>query len=154
MISRDWICLNRSCGQTFHSYDNSPACPGCGNVRVSWVPGGGHIVGERTKHNDRTVRGLAEAYGFTDLNSPSPSRLNRSAPRHWVPVDQSMGTKHFAPGFSAPIRADGAPSCTTSETAVRGSRIVGQAIPMTGRTTPGPEAATRIEGRYYGRGPS
>lgn len=103
MVSRDWACLNRRCGHQFHSYDEAPECPSCGNVRVHWIPGGGHI-GKVAPQMDRTLRGLAADFGMTNFNSPSPSRLNRAAPRATHPhPSQARGTKTFGPGFTANV---------------------------------------------------
>lgn len=147
MLSRDWICENPACRKVFHSYAHgNPECPACECVRVSWVPGGGHIAA-KSPGIDRTVRDLAEQYGMTNINSPSPSRLNRAMPKHWFPVQQSMGTKSFAPGFAAEIDANGNASCSTSATAVRGSQPVGKAFQRTGNI-PGPEANRTVVGRW------
>ena len=101
------MCLNPRCRTEFHSFDHAnPPCPKCGNLRVSWVPGGGHIA-KRSPSLDRTVRSLADSFGLTDLNSPSPSRLNRAMPRIARPAESTkLGTKHFAPGFSADVYAN------------------------------------------------
>src|SRR5215475_10871001 len=100
MISRDWRCLAASCGSVFHSYDANPECPQCGNVRVTWVPGGGHVMA-KAPGIDRTVRQLADNYGMSDVNSPSPSRLNRAMPQ--AARAASGPAVQFAPGFAAPI---------------------------------------------------
>jgi hypothetical protein len=108
MISRDWHCLNGKCGHEFHSYsDANPPCPVCGCVRVSWVPGGGHISGLAPRVDAR-LRSIADQHGFTNLNSASPSRLNRAAPRvETPPISQEYGIRNFGPGFSAPVAKDG-----------------------------------------------
>jgi predicted nucleic acid-binding Zn-ribbon protein len=113
MISRDWQCM--ACGHTFHSYDGNPACPKCGCVRVQWVPGGGHV----RKHAgvDATVRSLAESYGMSDINTPSPSRLNRAMPKYDAPKADGP-TLNFAPGFAAPFHTGGRATCEPSQTRV------------------------------------
>ena len=129
MLSRDWQCLNRSCGQIFHSYEKgNPECPQCGCVRVSWVPGGGHI-GKAAPGIDRTLRTLAADYGMTNINSPSPSRLNRAMPVVNGPRGANLlGSKLFAPGFSADVYDT--PTCGASTSAVnlRGVQPVGRAF--------------------------
>ena len=137
MVSRDWCCLNRRCGAEFHSYDPAPECPKCGNVRVNWLPGGGHI-GRIAGRMDRTVRNLAGDFGFTNLNSPSHSRLNRSAPRADHPgPERLIGQKTFAPGFHANVYNNKS-SCETSLTPlnIKGATVrLGDSAP---KFTPGP----------------
>lgn len=147
MLSRDWSCLNKVCREVFHSYEHgNPECPKCGCVRTAWLPGGGHIAA-KSPGIDRTVRGLAEQYGMTNVNTPSPSRLNRAMPKHWFPVEESMGTKVFGPGFAAEIDAYGRPTCSVSGTAVRGSQPINKVFQRTGNI-PGPEANRTIVGRW------
>ena len=143
MISRDWQCLN--CGHGFHSFEKAnPSCPQCGCVRVNWTPGGGHI-GKVAPRADATLRGLADQFGMTNMNSPSPSRLNRSMPRLEQPkFDSSYGQRHFAPGFSSPISPHGATCApSTAPIDVRGKVQIG--VPR-GRseTIPGPERNASI----------
>lgn len=108
LVSRDWQCLNRRCGHQFHSFQKeSPECPRCGCARVSWVPGGGHIG--KTGGIDKTVRSLADSYGMTDINTPSPSRLNRAMPKAYHPPADGP-VMNFGPGFSAPINSQGRPT--------------------------------------------
>ena len=103
MVSRDWCCLNERCRAAFHSFDDAPECPQCGNVRVHWIPGGGHI-GKVAPGHDRRLNHLANAYGMTDINSSSHSRLNRAMPRAVHPGPESLRGQHtFAPGFTANI---------------------------------------------------
>ena len=112
MLSRDWQCLNGRCRATFHSYAHgNPTCPRCGCVRCTWVPGGGHV--STTKGFDTTLRSLAQSYGMTDINSASPSRLNRSMPKH-DPVIADGPTLQFAPGFAAPYSRAGRATCEPS----------------------------------------
>jgi hypothetical protein len=156
MLSRDWSC--ETCGHGFHSYDHGePPCPQCGG-RANWVPGGGHVGSEFVKGCDRTVKSLAADYGLTNLNTPSPSRLNRAMPWHpnnQVQPDRSLGMKTFAPGFASYFHPS-KPTCTPSVTApqLRGSKVVGQPLPRSG-TIAGPMTRgsrglnTRIDGRFY-----
>lgn len=103
MVSRDWICLNGRCGHVFHSYEPAPACPACGNIRVDWIPGGGHI-GKVAPRMDRTLRTLADDFGRTNFNSPSPSRLNRAAERANHPhPSTAWGQKTFGAGFHSNV---------------------------------------------------
>src|SRR5215471_7320940 len=123
LILRTWSCLNPRCRKIFQSWEKSnPACDKCGCVKVSWVPGGGHI-GKVAKAADATLRSAADSFGLTNLNSPSASRLNRAQPKlEQPPVDDSIGVKHFAPGFSAAISRGwdgrGGATCGPSESGV------------------------------------
>jgi hypothetical protein len=152
VISRDWQCLNRRCGTTFHSYEKAnPECPACGCVRVSWVPGGGHI-GKVAPAADATLRSLATDYGMANLNSGSPSRLNRAAPKYeGASADTSLGVKHFAPGFASHYSPNGA-TCSPSLAPVdlRGKQPIGRAF-VPSSTVPGPVANTEFAGRHAGR---
>ncbi len=149
LLSRDWICLNSACAQKFHSYDNgNPPCPKCGCVRVSWYPGGGHIM-DKAPRMDKTLRSIADQHGLTDLNSPSASRLNRAAPRLQPnPPSPDLGIVHFAPGFSAPVSRFG-PSCTTSSSPldIRGKIPIGVSRSPS-KSIPGPGANAVIEARH------
>lgn len=116
-VSRDWQCLNRKCGRAFHSYEGAnPPCPHCGCVRVSWIPGGGHIA-KASPQADRTLRSLATDYGMKNINSGSASRLNRAMPKYdHAPADGPV--LGFAPGFSAPFNRAGRATCGTSVNSV------------------------------------
>lgn len=130
MISRDWICSN---GHEFHSYEKgNPECPVCGQVQVSWIPGGGHI-GKVAPGADRTLRDLAASYGMTNINSPSPSRLNRAMPAAKQPSSgASLGMKQWAPGFATPVYDR--PHCETSwyPPDIKGFQPVGRVLPQGG----------------------
>src|SRR3974390_1440577 len=96
MLSRTWRCLAPQCGKAFHSYEKAnPPCEHCGCVRVAWIPGGGH-VGKVSPGYDRTLKSLAYDYGMSNINSPSPSRLNRSMPKFEQP-NVNMPAHHWAP---------------------------------------------------------
>ncbi len=60
-IIRTYLCGNGECAAEFDNGDPAPQCPKCGCVRVSWLPRGGNILSAATKHNDRTVKGIAES---------------------------------------------------------------------------------------------
>lgn len=116
MLSRDWQCGNKRCGCVFHSYEHSnPPCPRCGCVRVSWVPGGGHVGSMQAL--DASLKNLAKSYGMSDINSASPSRLNRAMPKH-DPVVADGPVLNFAPGFAAPFNRAGRATCEPSRTGV------------------------------------
>lgn len=142
MMSRDWRCLNDSCGHVFHSYDSgNPPCPVCDCMRVDWVPGGGHF-NQVAPRMDARLRSIADQHGMTNLNSPSLSRLNRAAPKVDVPaINPELGIKHFGPGFSSPLSAGG-PICVPSSAPMnlRGTVRVGpSASPaITSSSVPGP----------------
>ena len=148
MISRDWHCQNDRCGHAFHSFDPAnPPCPQCGCFRVSWVPGGGHIMGLAPRVDAR-LRAIADQHGFTNLNSASPSRLNRSAPRvEQKPISTEMGIRNFGPGFAAPVSAHGA-ICVPSSSPVdiRGKVQIGVARDRSA-SIPGPDANAIVMAR-------
>lgn len=151
MVSRDWCCLNTRCRTSFHSFEPAPMCPSCGNVRVHWIPGGGH-VGKVAPKADRTLRQLADRYGFTNLNSPSPSRLNRAAPKADHPgPERHIGQHTFAPGFTANIysKASCEPSLTRNNMKGATVAIGDMASPMPhSRTIGGPSLNHRIIARH------
>lgn len=126
MISRDWRCAN---GHEFHSYEKAnPDCPVCGNCRVEWVPGGGHI-GKLAPRADATLRSLAASYGLTNLNSPSPSRLNRAMPAQQAPSSAgSIGVKQWAPGFASEVFQTSHCAPSTAPMDLKGFKPVG--VPM------------------------
>jgi hypothetical protein len=153
MISRDWQCLNRACGATFHSFEKAnPPCPKCGCVRVDWVPGGGHVM-SMAPRVDARLRHIADQHGFTNLNSASPSRLNRAAPRiELPPISPELGTVNFGPGFSAPVSAHGA-ICVPSSSHVnlRGKVPIGVAREASA-SIPGPGANAIVQARHRPQG--
>lgn len=106
-ILRSWQCLNRRCKSIFDHGDPNPACPKCGNVRVQWVPGGGHIA-KVAPGMDRTLRGLANRFGLTDMgqrggtHAGEAAKPDRPTPR---PVDPSTPMYRPAPGFEVPWSA-------------------------------------------------
>jgi len=116
MLSRTWQCANKRCGAQFHSYEHgNPPCPRCGCVRVGWIPGGGHIGS--IKALDASLKSLAQSYGMSDINSASPSRLNRAMPKH-EPVIADGPVLNFAPGFAAPFNTQGFCTCEPSHAKV------------------------------------
>lgn len=153
MISRDWMCLNRRCGFTFHSFEPAPECPECGNVRVHWIPGGGHI-GKEAPRMDRELRKLSDQFGGMNFNSPSPSRLNRAAPKANHPhPSQSRGQHTFAPGFTANVYDKAA--CEVSSARVNLKAATGSigdnAAPFSrSGSVPGPAANAVFHARYRG----
>jgi hypothetical protein len=155
MISRDWHCLNERCGVEFHSFEKSnPPCPKCGCVRVSWIPGGGHIMGMAPRI-DKRLQLIAETQGLKNLNSPSPSRLNRAAPRvNTPPMSPELGQKHWGLGISSEMSRHG-PVCVESSSGVNlvGKLPVGQFASPRGPNPafPGPGANAIIEGRTIQR---
>lgn len=119
MISRDFRCSNPECMQEFHTFEKVPECPYCHCVRVDWIPGGGHTA-KVAPRADKTQRFFADAYGMSDMNSPSPSRLNRTMPAvPQKPFDMFNGMPiHFAPGFSSPISSQPGGTCTVSSSPI------------------------------------
>ncbi len=115
---------------------------------MQWIPGGGHI-GTKAAAVDATVRSLADNYGMANVATPSPSRLNRAMPKFDV-RQADLPTKHFAPGFSAPVSSQG-PTCQESEAGVnvRGQTSINRQLPAN-RRWPNLMANTEIHGRLTG----
>jgi hypothetical protein len=148
VISRNWHCQNERCGHEFHSFDPAnPPCPNCGCVRVSWVPGGGHIMGMAPRVDAR-LRAIADQHGFTNLNSASPSRLNRAAPRvEQKPISHEMGIRNFGPGFSAPVSAHGAICVPSSSSVDMRGKVQLNVKRDHSASIPGPEANAIVMAR-------
>lgn len=153
-VIRSWQCLNGACASEFQSWEDNPACPDCGNVRVQWIPGGGHCAGT-AKSADAELRVLADAYGLSNLNSAERGRQSKviaASPALALNAPQ----KQFAPGFSTPIMTDAqgrpVPTCLPSTagvthkvTATIGNKLTGQ------MGTPGPAANAHVHARHTGR---
>lgn len=157
-VLRTWKCLNRRCLHEFDTGEPVPHCPKCDCVRVTWVPGGGNILHARTTSLDRTIRQQADAFGMSDLNSPSHSRLNRAAPRARVPAPStSLGQVTFAPGFAAEVHSAGS-TCAPSLSGPTGLKgytgaVGDRAVPFPGsNTVPGPRANAVVHARHVTRG--
>src|SRR5260370_12914438 len=139
-VMRSWSCLNRRCGKEFDSGEAATECPICGSARLSWIRGGGNILHARTRSLDATVRKQADHFGFGDLNSPSPSRLNRAAPRARSPAPSSaLGQVTFAPGFSAEVYGAGS-TCPPSLNGPTG--LKGYTAALGDRARPFPSSGT------------
>jgi len=67
MISRRYVCLNTHCRQEFDSFDLSPRCPLCSNIRIKELPPRVNIKTSRVKEGDRIAKDLANAYGLTNF---------------------------------------------------------------------------------------
>jgi hypothetical protein len=149
VISRDWHCQH--CNTVFHSFERTnPPCPECGCVRVDWVPGGGHIMAVAPQM-DKTLRTIAEQQGMTNLNSPSPSRSNRAAPRLEVPpLSPELGVKHWGMGITSQFSRHG-PVCVEAANPVnlRGSVAVGPRAQAHSPSVsiPGPGANAIVQAR-------
>jgi hypothetical protein len=94
-IVRSWICGNPECESDFDSGDAAPTCPACGCVKVHWRPNGGHVMSAATKHNDRTIKSLANSFGLTDLKSARQGEAAHPGVRQGKPLD---GMKYGAWG--------------------------------------------------------
>jgi hypothetical protein len=122
-VIRSWQCLNtRRCGSTFDSWDANPECPQCRGVRVSWIPGGGHIAGT-SRTCDADLRALADCFSLTDMNSAS---TDRGAKKIKAPPPAQAAPLHtFAPGFSAPVDMRQGAVCVPSSSAIKPVAKVG-----------------------------
>ena len=107
-VVRSWACLNGRCGEQFTSWDSNPECPKCRCVRVTWIPGGGHVAGT-ARAADADLKTLADNYGLSDLMSAKrgdAAKVMASQPQSRSTRDNSV---QFAPGFaSVPYVMDGA----------------------------------------------
>lgn len=99
-ILRTWQCQNEACSAQFDAWENYPACPNCGNVRVSWVPKGGHIAG-KSPGLDAELRNLVDAFKLTDLASAKEGERAMPALRSPASSAPAGPQMQFAPGFSA-----------------------------------------------------
>lgn len=104
-VLRSWQCLNGRCEQTFDDWEANPACPDCGCVRVSWIPGGGHVAGT-AKAADAELRALADNFGMTDMNSAQRDQRAKPGLPSAPPIDRHAPSVSFAPGFSSPLVRD------------------------------------------------
>jgi hypothetical protein len=152
------MCLNRRCGTEFSAWEANPECPKCGNVRVQWVPGGGHVAGT-SRAADVDLRTLADNYGLSNLMSAA--RGERAKPplnRPSAPRATRNDAVQFSPGFaSRPYVMDNQGHahavCEPSMQNVNFKAKVGTELPLgPGRLgLPSPRENTRIEGTHRGK---
>ena len=110
-ILRTWFCQNSRCASPqFEAWDANPSCPACRCVRVAWVPGGGHIRGEKTKGAEKELRALVDIFKMTDMNS---AQEGRGAKKVNLPSSPAAAgpVQTFAPGFSAPVQRGAGAAC-------------------------------------------
>jgi hypothetical protein len=154
MISRNWACQNARCRAEFHSYEPNPACPECRCVRVSWIPGGGHVAGTAGAC-DAELRKLADAYGLSDLNSAQRDQAAKPIAVQ-RPVERGTPAMNFGP-FAAQVdparsRTSENPSgaqCVPAANSVGFRAKVGIGSRLAhSRTVPGVHSATAIEAQH------
>jgi hypothetical protein len=142
-ILRTWGCLN--CNHRFDAWEPNPECPSCGCVRVSWVPGGGHIAGV-SRSADAEFRSLADTFGLSDLASGgNGAKVLAKQPA----VSPQSGPSHsFAPGFAC-VPDPSRPVCVPSTAGVdaRGKIVIGQALPPS-KVFPNPRGHTVVEASH------
>lgn len=144
-ILRSWQCLNSRCEAAFDAWDANPSCPHCGNVRVNWIPGGGHVAGT-ARQCDADLRALADVFRMTDINSAV--RDQRAKPSVSQPGEQKGQPTVFAPGFAAvphPERAMCVPSTTPVN--FKAKVTAGQAL-SPNKMYPRVQSNTAIEARH------
>lgn len=113
-IIRSWQCQNSRCGKRFDAWEANPECPKCHCVRVSWVPGGGHVAGT-AKAADAELRNLAECFRMENMHSAERGRGAKIvAPQ--APIAAGPA-RQFAPGFTAAAPMDRA-VCVPSSTPI------------------------------------
>lgn len=132
-VIRSWHCLNPRCNHCFEAWEPNPICPHCGNVRVQWIPGGGHVAGT-AKALDAELRNLADCFKMDDINS---ARRDERAKPKMAPqpvAERGAPSMQFAPGFTAPLVRDsrGSPvaTCLPSTTAVNFKAKVGTGVAL------------------------
>jgi hypothetical protein len=153
-ILRTWQCGNARCAKSFDSWDSNPICPGCGCVRVSWLPRGGNILTEACRNADTELRKLASHFELPDINSAQ--RGERAKPKLPPPpahAGRNEPNVNFGQGFTTPLLRDnnGRPvaTCLPSTSGVNFKARVGTgtALPRS-RSVPGVHTATAIEASY------
>lgn len=115
------------------------------------MPGGGHILTGKTRRMDARLDSIARQHGVTNLNSPSPSRVNRAAPvLPPKPISPEAGVRHWGMGITSAVSLHGAVAVeAASPIDLRGKLAIGtHAAPNpASASVPGPMANTIIEGR-------
>ena len=106
---------------------------------------------ETAPRMDRRLRTIAEKQGMTNLNSPSPSRLNRAAPKvNAPPINPELGVKHWGMGITSQFSAHG-PVCVEAagNISLKGTLAVGSSAVPRGPNNafPSPMANAIVEGR-------
>jgi hypothetical protein len=148
-ILRSWSCLSPRCAAEFTSPEPAPACPTCGNVRVNWIPGGGH-VGGTAKAADSELRALIDVFKLPDINSAERGRGAKKIASQPV-VDQKSGPMHqFAPGFATVVQPGARAMCVPSQQKVDFKAKLGTGVALgPGKLgLPGVQAGTAIEASH------
>lgn len=99
-----YIVRTYSCdeGHEFTTGDTLPECPECSSTKVTWIPSNGHGgILKVSPGNDKMMKGLADSYGLTNMNSNG--RGERAMPRSSPPVSATGPMYEAAPGFKAPL---------------------------------------------------
>lgn len=149
-VLRSWACLNKRCQSDFSAWEDYPACPKCGNIRVQWIPGGGHVAGTAAAA-DATLRDLASRYGMSDINSAREGERAMPKLRPQKPVEGPP--RYFAPGFIAPVSMDSA-ACLPSSARVnfKTTMTPGNPLPKAkGAWGKDMRSNTRIEASHAGK---
>ena len=145
-VIRTWACCN--CGREFDSWEPYPECPACECVRVTWVPGGGHIAGI-SRSGDAEFRALADVFKLDDLRSArrdEAAKITRTSP--------TGGTPHnFGGGFIATIDPSQGAQCvpTANKVNFKVGAEVGRALGSGQLGLPSVQSRTAIEGTHRGK---
>lgn len=152
-VIRSWHCQNVRCGKEFSAWESNPTCPGCGCVRVAWVPGGGHVAGT-ARAADAELRNLVDVFKMTDVNSAKRGeRAMPKLPPQPAHAGRNEPNINFGQGFTSPIVRDtnGRVMATclpsTSNVNFKAKVAAGVALPHS-RSVPGVHAATAIEASH------
>lgn len=154
-ILRTWQCHNARCNKIFDSWEPYPSCPDCKNVKVSWVPGGGHVMGT-APGVDADVRSLADTFGLNDLTSTrhgeKGGRAKPPLPAMTAPANNgamSFGgfvtPQPYALGTDGQVHATCLPAANRIDYKVKAAP--GKAVPAS-KTYPRPQVNTVVEARH------
>ena len=147
-VIRTWVCLN--CSQEFDSWESNPACPSCECVRVSWVPGGGHIAGV-SRSGDAEFRALADVFRLDDLHSAkageAAKKIENPQPAY---ANGVFGTPHDFGGFVANIDPNAGSQCLPAANKInfKTKAEIGRALGGGQLGAPSVQSATGIDHSY------
>ena len=147
-VVRSWQCLNGRCGATFDAWESNPECPLCKCVRVTWIPGGGHVAGT-ARAADADLKTLADNYGLSDLMSAKRGEAAKPMVSQARTSQNRETAIQFAPGFAVtphPTQAICAPSAQNVNFKTRLSSGVALGPGKLGMQSIG--SATHVEARH------
>jgi hypothetical protein len=147
-VIRTWGCLN--CGREFDSWEANPACPACECLRVTWVPGGGHIAGV-SRSGDAEFKALADVFRLDDLKSARRDEAAKIVREQQPPYANSVfGTPHDFGGFVANINPNVGSQCVPVANKInfKAKAEVGRALGGGQLGMPSVQSNTTIDSSY------